>query len=489
MKPAASLSSGDKWRLLEQWERLRAGSAGAAETAELNARLREDPVARAWLARAVLVESALRFDAETLLGGSPPVPGETTPVAARWRVNGRWSHAAAAAIAVLLSSAVWFTLQRAPVAAVLVKAQSCKWGNSALPTLEGSNLAPGTLELVEGMATLRFRSGAEVVMEAPVSLEILSPMEARVRRGTVVADVPPQAKGFTIHTPDTTIVDYGTRFGVSAGDDGKCLVHVIEGLVEVNRKGRSEVKTLRGGERLDLGGLTRDLVHAGTDRQQSEPGRWLPPAEMADLGDGWQMLTTAFGRGKDSWVQSSAHRISGREPFLRVKHTTHASTLERKAYLGFDLSKISGRIAEAELVLHLEPSELGYASLVPDAVFTVHGLTEEGEDDWTEDSLCWNNAPAHSTDPAHHSLPDPARSILLGSFIVPQGRQTGPVLLATPALADFLRGDTNGMVTLIICRETDEIARNGLAHSFASKENPRNSPPMLRVKVEENHPQ
>ncbi len=482
MKPADSLSTEDKWRLLEQWERLRNGAADAAEIAGINARLRDDPAARDWLARAVVLESTLRFDAETLLSDKAPAAAasQSTP---RWHQTLRWSHAAAAAIAVLLSSAVWFTLQRQPVAAVLVKAQSCQWGNSALPTLEGSPLAPGTLDLVEGMATLRFKSGAEVVMEAPVRLEILSPMEARVHRGTVVADVPPQAKGFTIHAPETKIVDYGTRFGVSAGDDGKCVVHVLDGLVEVNRRGESGVKALRGGERLDFGGLTRDMLNPDSDRQQSEPGRWLPAAHMADLGDGWQMLTTAYGRGKDSWIQSSNHRVSGRETFLRVKHTTLSDTLERKAYLAFDLAKIQGRIAEAELVLHLEPSELGYASLVPDAVFTVHGLTDEAEDDWAEDSLTWQNAPAHSRDPAHHTLPDPARSVLLGSFTVPQGRQTGAVSLAGPALAQFLNEDSNGLVTLIVCRETDEIARNGLAHAFASKENSRNAPPTLRLRT------
>lgn len=477
------LSQPDKWRLLEQWERLRAGEASEDETREINDRLRHDPAARDWLAQAVLLESALRFDAETLLSNTPPAAAPEKS-AARWRSTLKWSHAAAAAIAVLLSSAVWFAMQRAPVAAVLVKAQSCKWGNSALPTLEGSALTPGALELVEGMATLRFKSGAEVVMEAPVSLEIVSPMEAHVRRGTVVADVPPQAKGFTIRTPETTIVDFGTRFGVSAGDDGKCLVHVLEGLVEVNRQGEPEVKALRGGQRLDYGGLTRDMLNPDADRQQSEPGRWLPTADMADLGDGWQMVTTAFGRGKDGWIQSSVnHRTTGRETFLRVKHTTHSDTLERKAYLAFDLSKLHGRVAEAELVLHLEPSDLGYASLVPDAVFTVHGLIEESEDDWPEDGLRWDRAPAHSLDPAHHARPDPARAVFLGRFTVQQGRQTGSVSLGSPALADFLRSDTNGLVTLIICRETDEIARNGLAHAFASKENPRNSPPMLRVRA------
>jgi hypothetical protein len=490
MRDSNELTQTDRWRLLEQWERLREGTATADEAAEINRRLQQDAAARDWLAQAVLLEAELRFDGETLLAEPAPAPVQTGARVVRsgagiWLRGLRWSHAAAAGIAALVTWGVWTGTQGEPTVATLVKAQACKWGNSALPTLEGSALSAGTLELVEGMATLRFKSGAEVVMEAPVSLEVVSAMEARVQRGTVVADVPPEAKGFTIRTPETTVVDYGTRFGVSAGEDGKCLVHVIEGLVEVNRKGEEAVKSLRGGERVDYGGLVRSKVNPEPDRPQAEPGRWLPAAAMADLGDGWQVVTTAFGRGKDSWIQSNPkHVVTGREAFLRVKHTTLDRNLERKAYLGFDLSKLGGKVAEAELVLHLEPSELGYGSLVPDATFSVHGLTDEAGDEWNESGLHWSNAPGHSGAAEHHALPDPKVSMLLGRFVVEQGRQSGAVTVKGEALKAFLRGDTNGMVTLIVCRETDETARNGLAHSFASKENSSNAPPMLRVRVE-----
>ncbi len=484
MKSSDNLSAQEKWRLLETWERVQDGAATEAESLEIHTRLKNEPAVRDWLAQAVLLEAELRFDGETLGEIEKDAPVMKPKV---WRWSGlKWSHAAAAALAAALSWSVWGGAKKAPApVATLVKAQSCKWGNSALPTLEGSALVPGTLELVEGLATLRFKSGAEVVMEAPVSFEIVSAMEARVRRGTVVAEVPPSAKGFTIQTPETTVVDFGTKFGVSAGDDGKCLVHVLEGLVEVNRKGEDKVKALRGGERADYGGFTQAMLNPDADRQQAEPGRWMPAAAMADLGDGWQVITTAFGRGKDSWIQSNLSQVvTGRETYLRVKHTTLDSKLERKSYLAFDLSKLSGPVAEAELVLHLEPSDLGYGSLVPDATFEVYGLTDESEDEWPEDALNWSSAPAHSTAPEHHSAPDSRRAHSLGQFKVEQGRQVGTVTLATPELVEFLRQDSNGLVTLIICRTTDETARNGLVHAFASKENGRSAPPMLRVRVE-----
>jgi len=477
----------EQWKLLELWERARDGKASAEETQHLNERILNDPEARKFIAGAVFLEAELRME----------VGGDVAPPAAAAKAwnGGRdatflrkqlrtFSYAAAAAI--IAGGAMWFAGKQPAPVATLVKAQQYKWGNSALPTLEGGLLRPGTLELIEGMATLKFKSGAEVVMEAPVSLEVVSAMECRIASGTVVADVPQQAKGFTIQTPDTKIVDFGTRFGVSTSEDGKCLVHVISGLVEVNRKEQAAPQKLRTGERVDFGGmLKRQLDPGDATNDQPEPDRWLP-GPISDMGDGWQMLTTAFGRGKDSCIQSNpGTKITGAEPFFRVKHTTLDSKLERKGYIAFDLARFAGKqIADAEFVLHIEPSDLGFASLVPDSVFAVYGLTDESQDEWTEDGLVWTNAPAHDLTDEHHSVPIVSATKLLGQFTVPQGTTRGSFSIKGESLVGFLRADTNGIATLIVCRETDETARNGLVHAFATKESARNTPPALRVKTD-----
>ena len=480
----------EQWKLLELWERARDGRVSEEETHALNERIKNDAEARQFIAEAVFLEAELRMEI-----GEEVAPVSAAAPARAWNEGRKTtflrrqlrtiSYAAAAAI--VAGGAMWL-LEREPApVATLAKAQQCKWGNSALPTLEGGQLRPGTLELLEGMATLRFKSGAEVVMEAPVSLEVVSAMECRIRSGTVVADVPPQAKGFTVLTPVTRVVDFGTRFGVSASEDGKCLVHVILGLVEVNRKEQTEPKKLRTGERVDFGGLLKRQISPNeAANDQPEPDRWLP-GPISDMGDGWQMLTTAFGRGKDSCIQSSpGTKITGTEPFLRVKHTTLDPKLERKGYVAFDLSRFAGRqIADAEFVLHIEPSDLGFASLVPDAVFAVYGLTDQSQDEWTEDGLNWNAAPAHDLAAEHHSTPVASATKLLGRFTVPQGTTRGLFSIKGEALVSFLRADTNGMATLIVCRETDESSRNGLVHAFATKENARNTPPILRVKLGE----
>lgn len=478
------MNAEEKWKLLELWERARDGSISDEERQFLNARVLNDPAARGLIAEAVFLEAELRMDG--LTREAPEGEGLRSDPA---RAGRSWfslrTLTTAAAAAIVAGGAMWMVEREPPSVATLTRAQQCKWGNSALPTLEGGQLRPGMLELLEGIATLKFRSGAEVVMEAPVALEVVSAMECRIKRGTVVADVPQQAKGFTILAPQTKVVDYGTRFGVSASEDGKCLVHVISGLVEVDHRDQSEPKKLRTGERVDFGGMVKSqLSPDALATDQPEPDRWLP-GPFSDMGDGWQMLTTAFGRGQDSCIQSSpGAKISGAEPFFRVKHTTFDPKLERKGYVSFDLSRFAGkRIVDAEFVLHVEPSDLGFASLVPDAIFAVHGLTDESQDPWAEDGLNWSAAPAHDQAAEHHSIPVAAATKRLGTFTVLQGTTRGAFAVKGEDLVSFLNADTNHLVTLIICRETDETAPNGLVHAFATKENARNTPPLLRVKI------
>ena len=111
--------------------------------------------------------------------------------------------------------------------------------------------------------------------------------------------------------------------------------------------------------------------------------------------------------------------------------------------------------------------------------------TVSPQDEWTEDGLNWNAAPAHDLAAEHHAVPLASATRLLGRFTVPQGTTRGSFSIKGETLVSFLRADTNGIATLILCRETDESSRNGLVHAFATKENARNTPPILRVKLGE----
>ena len=470
MKPA------EQWELLELAERYLGGQLTEAETTVLDARLRRDAEARALFAKALHLDAELRFD-QNLVREVPVA--QAAPKSQVWRYA---AAGAAAACATLLAS--WLaTGHNTKTVATLTQAKQCQWAGSSLPTVQGARLSPGTLDLIEGLATLRFDSGAEIVLEAPATVEVLDAMNCRLKRGTVVADVPPSAHGFSIDTTQAKVVDWGTRFGLSTGEDGNYRVQVIEGRVDVNHKGTSEVKQLTKGQTDDHGWLQSRLNPDPT--VDAEPNRWQPKAIM-DGGGGWQIISTAYGHGKDSYIQSSSKpgRDFGSDPFFRVKRSEMQPELNRKGYVAFDLSSFAGRhFEDAELVLTIEPSDLGFASMVPDSTFDVYGLTDESEDGWEENGLTWQHAPAHDPSQPERHLPVPSKVKLLGRFEIAQGVNRGTRVLRGEALRDFLNADTNGIATFILCRETDETGRGGLVHAFATKESTGKTPPLLRLKA------
>ena len=85
--------------------------------------------------------------------------------------------------------------------------------------------------LERGKAEITFDSGAAVLLEAPVRLEVLSENEM-LFEGTLTARVPVSAHGFTVYTAHSTIVDLGTEFGVFA-DAQESRVFVRQGEVEL----------------------------------------------------------------------------------------------------------------------------------------------------------------------------------------------------------------------------------------------------------------
>lgn len=479
----------EEWQLLELVERSLDGSLDEASRTELNALLREHEQARLLYAKVIHQHATLQTDERLTRDLVKPASAgaDADPKTRGWK-PAPWLKIAAVAAVLAAGVAGWEISQQSQATgdikavATVIKARGCKWAGSTLPTAEGSRVTTGTLELVEGIATVKFDSGAEVVMEAPATLEIVDAMACRLVRGTLVADVPPSAIGFTVDTPDATVVDYGTRFGVSAGEDGKYLVQVLEGLVEVNPKATQEPQKLKAGEKVDTG------VRASQLRPQQpgqEPPRWQPQT-IVDAGGGWKVLSTAYGRGKDSYIQSSEKvaRNFGDDAFFRVKHSTLAQDLNRKGYLGFDLAKFADQpIEDAELVLSIEPSDLGFATLVPDSTFAVYGVMDESSDGWDEHDISWKDAPAHDPGQKERHLPDLRRAVLLGKFQIDQGVSRGTRSLRSAALVDFLKKDTNGLVTFIICRETDETTKDGLVHAFATKEHGSNMAPQLRVKT------
>jgi hypothetical protein len=107
--------------------------------------------------------------------------------------------------------------------------EGCVW-EPPISLASGSKFSRGTLSLVSGNAELQFTSGTNIVLEGPCELEVLSADAAYLLAGKVFVDVTELSDGFTLETPDATIVDLGTEYAVLL-DDESTEIHVFEGSV------------------------------------------------------------------------------------------------------------------------------------------------------------------------------------------------------------------------------------------------------------------
>lgn len=455
------------------------GRLPPADVEALKADIVRDPVLRAAYVDRLWMHSLLRADRERL-ASLIAEEGEPERTMADLYHGSRWPlalgvFAAAAACGALLFSVLrpvppasaLVAASKSPSIAVLTQAQNTKWAGSTLPTAESSELGAGTLALLEGIATLRFASGATVTLEAPTKFELIDAMHSRLIEGSITAEVPSRAKGFTVETTDFSVVDLGTRFGVTASSTGNAHVFVFEGEVKLDDPEGVEMRRLKAGKAFNK---QSGPVGAGN----SEPSR-LPPLEQ--IG-GWTSISTAFGRGKDGFARRGS-QIAEPQPLLMVKHSDIPLSFknERRAIITFDLSEVkTAAIDEAELVLDPEPSGLGFATMVPDSRFAIYGVIDESFDTWSETTLSWGSGPAHSDEL------NPGQVTRLAEFALPRGGSGAPLAIRGAAFRDFLRSDTNGLATFVIVRETSETDPSGLVHAFASKEHPTAQPPTLRLR-------
>lgn len=457
-------------------------------TAEQRERLErlvlEVPEARRYYTEALHQHATLHWSAaDPAFLDLPAAPDDSPGRAARgWARRSARLAAAAMAAAVLLGAVGWMLgrgngpggTAAAEGVATLAEAKACKWGAGSLPTEAGSRLPAGRLRLAEGLARLRFDDGAELTLEGPADLEILSRRRCVLHSGRLVGRVPAAARGFTVETPAAVVTDLGTEFGVNVRDADSADVQVFEGRVDVRHR-RSGATTAM------MTGANRRFGPEGSaefDPLADIPAAPRPPARADDGATRVLDISTAMGRGKDAYVQPPVPTKQPPEALLLVKNTTD-DRYARKAYLTLDLAPTAGlEIAEAELSLTFAPTGLGYASEVPDAAFAVYGLADEALDGWDERAIRWDNAPANR--PGGAEL-DPAKVVLLGRFIVSQGVAGGPHGISGGPLADFLRRDTNGLATFIVVRETKGSGRSDLVHGFAGRRHAQLPPPTLKL--------
>jgi ferric-dicitrate binding protein FerR (iron transport regulator) len=121
--------------------------------------------------------------------------------------------------------------------ATLTRGTGVVWDGATNNVEIGSSLVSGWLRLKSGAVQIEFNSGARVILEGPAALELVSPGEARLSFGKLSARVPEPAHGFKVYTPDLTVTDLGTEFGLNRPANQPMKVEVFEGKVEVATNG------------------------------------------------------------------------------------------------------------------------------------------------------------------------------------------------------------------------------------------------------------
>ena len=436
------------------------GDLDAKGIKELDRLLLEDTELRKEYRLATEIDSALR---ETAIERS--IEEASVGVAAKSDLSDNRMLAVviltAVAATVLFAVGSWFI--RPMGVATLITSENAAW-ESVLPTNPGAELVPGSLHLKSGVATIRFHSGAEVVIEAPTHLSVISKMRARLESGAALLDVPDSATGFVLETPDGYAIDYGTKFAVRVDRMNPTSDYeLIEGEIEVHHPA--------SGNSLRLTKVGNSASVTSDELLLVEPGDSDGIVEsQADVKNNIIRIGTDGRCGTAMPRNHKRHKFINPE-VLQVRKSKNGDW-DFRCFFDFDLSTIDRReVVDARLRLNLVPSTRGLASRLPKINrFAVYGLTDFQKADWDLEPQ-WEESPA------------PEDGVLLGYFEIERSLQRGTFGIRNEKLSSFVREHPQNRITLIVVRETgvNEGDGAGMVHMFASDEHPESVGPLMEL--------
>ncbi len=258
------------------------GCLSEAEFGELEDVLRRSPEWR----RRLIEARSLDADLRGLVSGLPELVREdiAPPVGRHRLARLNWRVGALAASFLIPALALALITGRVlsgrslvdPGIAVLTRSIDAEWrGQGWHP---GDAVAPGRLMLERGTAELEFYSGAAVILAAPAELELVSEDRVHLREGKLRAEVPPQARGFTVVTPEIKLVDLGTSFGIEVEEGRRTGIHVFDGEVELYRADGVTAETKA--ESLSAGDAREFGADGGSRRIDADEGRFLSRSDF-----------------------------------------------------------------------------------------------------------------------------------------------------------------------------------------------------------------
>lgn len=371
-------------------------------------------------------------------------------------------RALAAAAAIVFGCFLWLRNSQPTTVATLVSNEDAAW-ESSLPTAPGSKLQPGLLELKAGVATIRFHSGAQVVLEAPAKLELRTAMRGKLFFGAAVIDVPEPATGFIMDTPSGYAVDHGTQFAVKVSpEQTEASFTVISGEISVHHPLTGKELRLREDQ---ISTITEEGLQLKEDPQTPAQARRKRNSKRIRSGG----VATSIIRN------DMKHLVH--PDMLMAKAQKKGRDYDRRSLFSFNVDQEDLEKAKyARLRFYVVHSGHGYAAHLPKVNrFAVYGVTNELAEDFPLDCN-WDQAPPIET------------AMKVGAFEIPRSKLKGVVWFRSDALLDFVKQDTTGRVTFILVRETYEIDRHGLVHAFANDSHPEGAGPVLDLGFEEFRP-
>lgn len=184
-----------------------------------------------------------------------------------------------------------------------------------------------TVRVTNGVMKLLFHNETLVTLHAPAIFEVISDMRARVLLGKVTAKIGPNAKGFSLITPQATVIDLGTEFGIDVNEVGATDVVVFKGAVDVDYpttlEGAARQQRLHTGEavHLDAKGTASRIVSITNGQFSEEPAPTsLRPPVITAVRDNIQRETAwnyyeivhgGMAEDAKAFVDREAHEWNG----------------------------------------------------------------------------------------------------------------------------------------------------------------------------------
>jgi hypothetical protein len=345
-----------------------------AELAKLQATLAADPQARLQFISYMGVHGGIKTEIvgnehiESFIPlpglGAPAAPPTTGAPTQHFLQFRRWlgfnparvAWAAALLIAVLGAGAAWYVLHtraadfrsspdhqavahdqsvpgpfqldpRDALARVAEQSADCQWYFDRSGKVPTDRIRSGeTVRVTNGMMKLLFDNGTLVTLHAPAIFEVISDMRARVLLGKVTAKIGPNAKGFSIITPQATVIDLGTEFGIEVNEVGATDVVVFRGAVDVDYPttlvGAARQQRLQTGEavHLDAKGTASRIVAITNGQFADKPSASDKPPIITEVRDNieresaWNFYEIVHGgmaEDAKAFVDREAHEWNG----------------------------------------------------------------------------------------------------------------------------------------------------------------------------------